>query len=68
MSPPTTLNGVFAELVKRLAKDTMLLHCLEYSYIPEKRERVATALHNFLPDNWKTEVKDVWREFNTYCK
>lgn len=67
MALPTTRNRMFADLANQVAANPMLIHYLEYSYIDEKRDQLTAVLCNLLPDDYKTIVKDVWRDFNTYC-
>jgi hypothetical protein len=68
MAPSSIASDILAELVQKVAVDSTLIHCLEHSFITEKREQLVAALQEFVPDCHQTIIKDIWRGFNSYCR
>jgi len=66
--PPSDINSAINTLVLRVARDSELLHQLEFSFLAEEREKLIAALHNLLPTKYHHTIKDMWARFMTYCK
>ena len=59
---------VFSKLAEKVAENPQLLEQLEYSFIPEERAHLVSALQDLLPQESHAIIKDVFSGLLTHCR